>query len=300
MTSLSKGLRERLEKELPFPDLKEHARRVSADGTVKFLFELVDGQVVETVFIPTAKRSTLCISSQAGCRSGCKFCASGIGGLERNLDAGEIVGQVLKARRAVFPKLISHIVFMGVGEPFDNYENAVKAARLLNASYGAHIGARHITLSTCGIIPGIERLAEEGLQIELSVSLHAPNDKLRSQIMPINQKYPLPKLMDACRAYARRTNRQVTFEYILLKDVNCSLLIAEELAVLMKGWLAKVNLIPYNPVTEFPFETPSRQEILSFKNALESKGVVCTLRSPRGRDVSAACGQLRHQERPLQ
>jgi 23S rRNA (adenine2503-C2)-methyltransferase len=299
MTSLPKGLRERLAAQAPFPVLRERDRRTSSDKTTKFLWELFDGQMVETVFIPTEKRAALCISSQAGCKFGCGFCASGLGGWKRDLSAGEIVGQVLSAQRAVAPKAmmakaITHVVFMGVGEPFDNYDNALKAAKLINAPEGCGIAARHITFSTCGIVPGIERLAGEGLQIELSVSLHAPNDKLRSQLMPVNRKYPLPALLSACRAYAKRTNRQVTFEYVLIKDVTSTPKAATELASLMKGWLAKVNLIPCNPVKEFPYAPPSREEMMAFKKELERRGVICTLRSPRGRDVAAACGQLRH------
>ncbi|NTV29985.1 MAG: 23S rRNA (adenine(2503)-C(2))-methyltransferase RlmN [Candidatus Omnitrophica bacterium] len=293
MSSLPRSLRDRLAAEVPFPQLTERGRKVSSDGTVKFLFELADGQMIETVFIPTEKRSALCISSQAGCKFGCGFCASGLGGWKRNLSAGEIVAQVLRARRAVAPEKVTHIVFMGVGEPFDNYDNVLKAARLLNAADGGNIAARRITISTCGLVPGIKRLAEEGLQIELSVSLHAPNDRLRSQLMPVNKKYPLRELMPACRAYAKETNRQVTFEYILIKDLTCTPAAAAELAALMRGWLSKVNLIPYNPVAEFPYATPAREAVFAFRQELERWGVICTLRSPRGRDVGAACGQLR-------
>ena len=184
-------------------------------------------------------------------------------------------------------------VLMGVGEPFDNYDNALKAAKLMNAGEGFKIAARRITFSTCGLVPGIERLATEGVQIELSVSLHAPNDKLRSQLMPVNKRYPLKVLLSACREYAKRTNRQVTFEYVLIKDVTCTPKAAVELAALMKGWLSKVNLIAYNPVAEFAYATPSREDMAAFKKELERRGVICTLRSPRGRDVAAACGQLR-------
>jgi 23S rRNA (adenine2503-C2)-methyltransferase len=296
MTSLPAALRAKLVRELPFPVFTERERLVSTDKTTKFLFELSDGQTIETVFIPIKERAALCVSSQAGCKFACGFCASGLGGWKRNLTTGEILAQVLHARRAVRPRPVTHIVFMGVGEPFDNYENVMKAVRLLNAKEGLNIAARRITLSTCGVVPGIDRMAGEGLQVELSVSLHAPNDALRNQIMPVNKRYPLAKLMAVCRAYAKRTNRQVTFEYILIKDLTCTRKAAEELAGLMKGWLAKVNLIPYNPVAEFPYATPTRDEVQSFQKELERRGVLCTMRAPRGRDVAAACGQLRNKK----
>lgn len=294
MSSLSKDLRQKLNEHLPFPVLKELQRYVSSDGTTKFLWGLRDDEMIETVFIPTEKRTTLCISSQAGCKFGCHFCASGIGGWRRDLAAGEIVGQVLRVRAAMAPSGLTHIVFMGVGEPFDNYDNVMKAVRLLNRSEGVNIAARRITLSTCGVVAGIERFAKEGLQVELSVSLHAPDDEMRSLLMPVNKKYPLKSLMAACRHYAQKTNRQVTFEYILIKDLTSTAKAARTLAGLMKGWLSKVNLIPYNPVKEFTYEPPSREEAFRFKADLEAQGVVCTMRTPRGRDVSAACGQLRH------
>ncbi len=294
MSSLPKSLRDKLSAGLPFPALSEHSRHRSDDGTVKFLFELHDGQRIETVFIPTSKRGTLCVSSQAGCKFGCRFCASGIGGFKRNLSTGEIIGQVLHAMRTAAPKPITHIVFMGTGEPFDNYDQVFKAVRLLNHPDGLNIAARRITISTCGIIPGIERMAQEGLQVELCVSLHAPDDAVRARLMPVNAKYPLKELLAVCRRYAETTNRQVTFEYILIKDLTCTKTAAAALARLMKGWLSKVNLIRYNPVSEFTCQAPSMDEARVFQAALESAGVVCTLRSARGDDVSAACGQLRN------
>ncbi|MBF0486364.1 MAG: 23S rRNA (adenine(2503)-C(2))-methyltransferase RlmN [Candidatus Omnitrophica bacterium] len=293
ITTLSKELREQLSSTVPFPILKETDRRTSKDGTIKFLFTLSDGEMIETVFIPTEKRATLCISSQAGCKFGCAFCASGLLGWKRNLTVGEILGQVLYAQHET-KGAVSHIVFMGTGEPFDNYDNVLAAAKMLNAPEGFHIAARHITISTCGVVPGIERFAGEGMQIELSVSLHASNDTIRSQLMPVNKKYPLKVLISACRAYAQKTNRQVTLEYILIRDLTCTPMAAKELARLMKGWLSKVNLIPYNVVKELPYLTPSREDIAGFKMMLERSGVICTLRAPRGTDIAAACGQLRH------
>lgn len=294
MTSLPQPLRDKLVSAVPFPDIKVQARHKAADGTIKFLFGLADGQRIESVFIPTEKRGTICLSSQAGCKFGCQFCASGIGGFCRNLTAGEIMAQVLTVMREAAPKPVTHVVFMGTGEPFDNFDNVFKAIGLLNAAEGCNIAARRITVSTCGVIPGIERMAQVGLQVELCISLHAPNDEIRSSLMPVNKKYPLAQLLKACRAYAQKTNRQVTFEYVLIKDLTCSRAAARELSKLMRGWLAKVNLIVYNPVKEFSYKAPSKEEIRTFQADLEKAGVVCTLRSARGDDVSAACGQLRH------
>ncbi len=294
MSSLPKILRDKLAAVIPFPVILEKAVRASADGTKKFLFELCDGQWVEAVFIPTEKRAALCISSQAGCKFGCGFCASGIGGWKRHLSTGEIMAQVLWAAKSCAGQgELTHIVFMGVGEPFDNYDNVLKAVRLLNAPEAMKIAARRITISTCGVVPGIKRLAGEGLQVELSVSLHAPSDALRSRLMPVNRKYPLSELMKACRAYARNTNRQVTFEYILIKDMTCTDRCADELAGLLRGWLAKVNLIACNPVGESAYQAPSMEKMMHFKHSLERRGVVTTFRTPRGRDIAAACGQLR-------
>lgn len=294
MTSFSRPLRDKLASALPFPVMKEYKRSAALDGTTKFLFELADGERVETVFIPTAKRGTLCVSSQAGCKFSCGFCASGLGGFARDLATAEIVGEVVNAMRAVHPRKVTHVVFMGTGEPFDNYDNVMKAVRLINAGDGLNIAARRITISTCGVIPGIERFSTEGIQVELCISLHASNDEQRARIMPVNQKYPLKDLLATCRRYAKVTGRQVTFEYILIKDVTCTPLAARELVALMKGWLSKVNLIPYNPVKEFVHRPPTMAEAREFKGLVERGGVVCTLRSPRGDDVSAACGQLRH------
>lgn len=294
MSSLSKNLRHILEEKRPFPILLELKRDVSKDGTTKFLWKLSDGQTIETVYIPTQKRRTLCISSQAGCKFGCRFCASGLGGWKRNLTTGEIIAQVLRVCDMIKPEQITHLVFMGVGEPFDNYDQVLKAVRTLNAPEGLGIAARRITISTCGIIDGIHRFAQENIQVELSVSLHAPFDDVRSQLMPVNQRYKLKDLIQACKQYAQKTNRQVTFEYILIKNMTSTPKAAEALALLMKGWLSKINLIPCNAIKEFSYQPPSRVEIVQFKQILEKKGIVVTLRTPRGEDVSAACGQLRH------
>ncbi len=297
MSSLPAPLREVLAREFPFPYIVEKKTLRSADGTCKFLWSMQDGECIETVFIPMEDHNTLCISSQAGCRFACRFCASGLGGWKRSLTTGEILGQVLAAGRRVAPERISHIVFMGTGEPFDNYDNVIKAVRLMNAPEGLNVAARRITISTAGLVPGIRRFSEEGKQIELSVSLHASNDRLREELMPVNRKYPLPELMKACRDHAKKTGRQVTFEYILIKGKNCSTDNARELGRLLKGWLAKVNLIPYNENQEFPFKAPTRAGVDRFRALLEAEGVHTTLRAARGTDIAAACGQLRHESK---
>ncbi len=291
MSSLPAALRAKLSCRFPFPDVRQIDMRQSADGTRKFLFGLCDGQRVESVFIPAGKRATLCISSQAGCKFGCGFCASGLGGWKRDLTSGEILGQVLLAKKACADAgEVTHIVFMGVGEPFDNYDNVLKAVRLLNAPEALHIAARRITISTCGVVPGIERLAAEGLQVELSVSLHASNDALRSRLMPVNRKYPLAALMKTCRAYARTTGRQVTFEYILIKDLTCTDACADELYKLLRGWLCKVNFIACNAVGELAFKPPSKDEGARFQASLKGRGIITTWRMARGQDIAAACG----------
>lgn len=297
MSSLPAPLREALAREFPFPHIEEKKVLRSADGTGKFLWAMHDGESVETVFIPMEDHNTLCISSQAGCKFGCKFCASGLGGWKRNLTTGEIMGQVLAAARRVAPLRITHIVFMGTGEPFDNYDEVMQAVRLMNAPEALNIAARRITISTSGVVPGIRRFSGEGRQIELSVSLHAASDRLRDELMPVNKKYPLKELMAVCREHAKKTGRQVTFEYILIKGKNCAAEDARQLGKMLKGWLAKVNLIPYNENQEFPFKAPVRAEVDQFRAWLEAEGVHTTLRSPRGTDISAACGQLRHESR---
>jgi len=294
MTNLSVELRAGLKKDYSFAPQKPIEVVASSDKTKKFLFKLKDGETVETVLIPTSKRSTVCVSTQAGCKFGCRFCASGIGGLRRNLSAGEIIGQILYARKEAKATPLSHIVFMGVGEPMDNYENLLKVIRIVNSPKGLKIAARRITISTCGLIPEIKKLATEGLQIELAVSLHGFDFDSRNVLMPVNRKYPIDDLIEACREYAKTTKRQITFEYILIKDVTCSLQAAGGLKKLLKGILCKMNLIPYNKVSEFDHQPPSYDEMMSFRDSLVNNGIHATIRRPRGRDVSAACGQLRH------
>ncbi len=296
MTNLPQGLRKKLSEEFSVTGLSIKETVTSNDGTEKFLLELSDGNVVEAVIIPASRRVTVCISSQAGCKFSCRFCASGMSGFKRDLSAAEIIDEVLllKNRLLSQKRVLTHVVFMGTGEPFDNYDNVLQAARILNDDAGFNIGARRITISTCGIIPGIKRMAEEGLQVELSISLHAADDKTRQKLMPVNQKYPLRDLMKACQEYVARTNRQITFEYILLAGVNADLQTARKLGILLQGVrLAKVNLIPANVVPGSGLNQPVHEEISAFKQALLRAGIYATVRSSRGEDIEAACGQLR-------
>ncbi|MDD5560952.1 MAG: 23S rRNA (adenine(2503)-C(2))-methyltransferase RlmN [Candidatus Omnitrophica bacterium] len=268
--------------------------RKSVDGTAKFLFQLRDNNLVEAVSIPAAKRTTGCISSQAGCKFACEFCASGLKGFKRNLTCGEMLDEVLYLKNNLQDTQLTHVVFMGTGEPLDNYENLLKAVRVINSADAFNIGARRITISTCGVIPGIKKLQEEDLQVELSISLHAADDKLRSRIMPVNRKYPLGDLIKCCQEYIHKTNRQITFEYILAKGLNSDSSSAQKLAALLKGLrLAKVNLIPANPIPKLKVIAPSDPEVAAFKEYLFKAGLNVTLRRPRGQDIDAACGQLK-------
>jgi len=293
MSDLPQPLRAKLKEYFTFFDLRVAERVVSKDGTVKLLLAAADDNLIEAVSIPTAKRMTGCVSTQAGCKFACGFCASGLRGFKRNLTPGEILDQVLLLKDNSPGRTLTHLVFMGTGEPFDNYDNVMKAIRMINAPEGINIGARRITVSTCGIIPGIQRLAGEGLQIELSVSLHAADDQIRSRLMPVNKKYPFSDLMETCRVYAKKTGRQVTFEYVLIRGLNSDLRSAQKLCTIVKGMNAKINLIPANTVRECGFEAPFREEIWSFKDFLAKHGVHVTLRRERGTDIQAACGQLR-------
>jgi len=294
MTNLSLDLRSRLKEKFIFKPLELEKLRESADGTRKFLFRLADGNLIESVLIPVKERLTACLSSQAGCPFSCGFCASGITGFKRNLSSGEITGQLLEISYKLSPEsAITNVVFMGTGEPLDNYENVLKAVRIINSRDGFNVGARRITISTCGIIPGIKKLSAEGLQIELSVSLHAADDKTRTQLMPVNKKYHLRDLISACKDYAALTKRQVTFEYVLIKGINCSKEAADNLVKLLAGWECKVNLLVYNRVEEFPYQPPDEREIEFFRWLLRKRGIVVTLRKSRGKDIEGACGQLR-------
>jgi len=310
MSDLPASLRDTLASEFYILGLELVDLQKSSDGTAKFLFELNDGNLIEAVNIPMRRRApgfigvagtrlcvvTGCISSQAGCKFACEFCASGLKGFKRNLTCGEILDEVLYLKNNLQDVHLTHIVFMGTGEPLDNYDNVLKALRLINSADAFNIGARRITISTCGIIPGIKRLQEEDLQVELSISLHAADDKLRSRIMPVNQKYPLADLIKCCHEYIDRTNRQITFEYILVKGMNADLISAQKLFTLLKNLrLAKVNLIPANPISNPAGKIipPSESEVLSFKDYLFKAGLNVTLRRECGQDIHAACGQLR-------
>lgn len=264
----------------------------SKDQTEKYLFKLEDGNLIESVLIFSAKRATECISSQIGCKYNCLFCESGKKGFTRNLTVSEILNQVLFVKKKVESNL-NNIVFMGIGEPLDNYDNVVKAICILNSKDAFNIGARKITISTCGVIPAIKKLQERNWQIELSVSLHAPENKLRSYLMPVNNMYPLPDLIEACKDYAEKTKRQITFEYILIKGVNDSLIYADKLAELIGGFNSKVNLITFNPAPDSLLQAPGISQVKSFKNKLAVRGIPTTIRVSKGDDISAACGQLK-------
>ena len=291
-TTLPKDFREALKVEFPITQTKLLDVSKSADGTQKLLVGFADGHAVETVLIPATGRFTQCISTQIGCAMGCAFCASGARGVVRSLTADEIVAEYM-AGRALGE--ITNIVVMGMGEPFANYDETIRALKLINAGRGPNLGARHITLSTCGVVPGFARLAAEGIQFELSVSLHAPNDALRSQLMPVNRKWPIDELLKACADYTNATKRIITFEYTVIKGVNDSRACAEELAAQVRRVpMAKVNLIPLSPVAHRPdFQTPDDATMLMFLDVLMKHRVQTMLRRSRGKDANAACGQLR-------
>lgn len=291
MTDLPKPLRARLAEQYDLAPCRVRSESAAPDGTVKYLLDLPDGEVVESVFLPYPGRTSVCISSQVGCPMACSFCATGTEGLARNLSAGEIVDQVLQMQ-ALHAQRISHVVLMGMGEPLLNYDAVLKAVRLLNDQVG--IAMRHITLSTVGVVPNILKLAEEDLQLTLAVSLHAPNDDLRTELVPLNDKYPIGRLLDACRAYTDRTKRRITFEYVLLAGVNDGEREAHELGQLLRGRLASVNVIPYNSTEVAPrYKRPTPEAARRFREIVSSHGVTITQRQERGHRIAAACGQLK-------
>jgi 23S rRNA (adenine2503-C2)-methyltransferase len=294
MTDLGQDLRDRLEAGARLSRLRLIARSNAAgDLTTKVLLALGDGHTVETVLMRyDGGRRTVCISTQVGCGMGCTFCATGLAGLMRNLTAGEIVDQVLAIEQECGER-ISHVVFMGMGEPLANYDATLRAVRLLNAPYGLHIGMRHLTLSTVGLVPQIRRLGEERLQLTLAVSLHAPNDELRSQLVPINRRWPIAELLDASREYTLLTGRRVTFEYVLMAGVNDHAEHARQVAALLGGWGAHLNVIPWNPVYGAQYQRPSPDDVHRFAGLVRRAGVAVTIRVDRGVDIDAACGQLR-------
>ncbi|QFT88821.1 putative dual-specificity RNA methyltransferase RlmN [Bacillus sp. THAF10] len=299
MSNLSKNLREKLEETYTLTTLKTIVQQTSSDGTMKFLFELHDGYSIETVLMRHEYGNSVCVTTQVGCRIGCTFCASTLGGLKRNLEAGEIVAQVVKVQQAIdeLDERVSHVVIMGIGEPFDNYDEMLDFLKIINHDKALNIGARHITVSTSGIIPKIYKFADENLQINFAVSLHAPNTELRSRLMPINRAYKLPELMDSIRYYIKKTGRRVSFEYGLFGGVNDQVEHAEELARLVKGVKCHINLIPVNYVPERDYVRTPKEQIKLFEKTLKSKGVNVTVRREQGHDIDAACGQLRAKER---
>ncbi len=292
-----------LEEHFAIQTLEQAVKQESADGTIKFLFKMQDGNLIETVLMTFPYGHSVCVTTQVGCNIGCSFCASGLLKKNRDLDAGEIVEQIMNVQHHLDAKgtdeRVSHIVVMGIGEPFDNYSNLMNFLRVVNDQKGLMIGARHITVSTSGLTPKIREFAEENIQINLAVSLHAPNNELRTRIMKINRAYPIEKLMDAIDYYLETTNRRITFEYILLNDVNDHVAEAEQLAKLLhnKRHLSYVNLIPYNPVDEHDQYTRSEPEnIKKFYETLKKSGINCGVRLEQGTDIDAACGQLRSKQ----
>lgn len=293
MTNLSKSLRKRLEERYRIGDLHMLKRQISGvDPTEKFLFELWDGNMVESVLMKYQYGNSVCISSQAGCRMGCRFCASAIGGLARDLEVSEMLGQIYQIRK-ITGERVSNIVVMGTGEPLDNYENFLKFIYMISDEHGLHISQRNITASTCGIVPNIRRLAEEKLQITLALSLHASNQEKRRSLMPIADKYGLDEVLKACEDYFRKTGRRVTYEYSLVQGVNDTKEDARELAALFQNKNCHINLIPVNPIKERDFRKPDSKNVLVFKNRLEHHGINVTIRRERGSDIDGACGQLR-------
>ncbi|HEU4345676.1 MAG TPA: 23S rRNA (adenine(2503)-C(2))-methyltransferase RlmN [Candidatus Binatia bacterium] len=321
MTNLSASLRAQLDEDFSISRFSVLRRSESRDGTVKFLFGLDDGNAIESVLIPEVKRLTLCISTQAGCGFGCAFCATAAMGLKRNLRASEIVDQVLEAGRSLSadpvgerdPRLtlssppsptgrgkgegrITHVVLMGMGEPLANYAQTVRALEAISEpTWGIGISPRRITLSTVGLVPQMERLMEE-TRVNLAVSLHAPSERLRGQLMPVNRKYSLQQLIDGCRSLPLPRRKRITFEYVLLGGVNDSAEHAEQLCELLKGIRCKVNVIPFNPHPGSPFQCPADRETERFQNVLRARGVQVNVRRPRGDDIQAACGQLQGEE----
>ena len=293
MTNLSKALREKLEEEyviLPVTMLERQMSKL--DGTNKFLFRLSDGNVVESVLMRYKHGNSVCISSQVGCRMGCRFCASTIGGLERNLSPSEMLGQIYQIQK-ITGERVSNVVVMGTGEPMDNYENFLTFVRILTDDHGLHISQRNVTVSTCGIVPKIRELALQHLQITLALSLHGSTQEKRKQLMPVANKYELQEVLDACDFYFQETGRRVTFEYSLVHGVNDTEADAQELTGILKSRNCHLNLIPVNPIKERDFQQPSRKNALNFKNKLEKSGINVTIRREMGADIDGACGQLR-------
>ena len=295
MTNLSLELRKKLEENYTMCNYKILKKQESKDGTIKYLFDVLDGNAIETVLMRYHHGNSICVSSQIGCKMGCKFCASTGINFIRSLTSGEIVEQIIAVEQDTGEK-ISNVVFMGIGEPFDNYDNVVNAIRIINNPKGLNIGARHISISTSGIVPKIYQLADENIQCTLSISLHATSNEKRSSMMPVNNAYPLEELMKACKEYIKKTNKRISFEYALAKDNNDNLQDAKELVKLLKGMLCHVNLIPINKIENGKFDKSSNENIMKFRDYLNDHGIVATIRRELGSDIDAACGQLRRKE----
>lgn len=294
MTDLPENMRAALEKKFCISrpaalDLK----RSFSDGTTKYLMELPDRGTIETVYLPGRDRATVCLSTQVGCKFACDFCASAALGFVRNLSQSEIIDQAMLIKTQNPRANITNLVFMGVGEPFDNYDNVMRSIKIFNDKDAFNIGARRMTVSTCGVIPGIKKFSQEGLQVELSVSLHSADDSVRSRLLPVNKRYALDPLMEACRDYIKATNRIITFEYVLLKGVNVSVSDAGALAERLKGMKCRVNAISYNRAPGKDYAAPSEKDELQFIKALKDAGLNVTHRRPKGDDIDAGCGQLR-------
>ena len=292
MTNLSLELREKLKQNYTICNFKILKKQESSDGTKKYLFDVLDGNAIETVLMSYHHGYSLCVSSQVGCKMGCKFCASTGIQFARNLTSGEIVEQILAVEQDNNIR-ISNIVFMGIGEPLDNYDNVVNAIRIINNQKGINIGARHISISTSGLVPKIYQLAEENIQCTLSISLHATTNEQRSSMMPVNNRYPIEELLKACKDYINKTNRRISFEYALAKNNNDNLEDAKRLVHLLKGMICHVNLIPINKIENGEFTKSTNENIIKFRDYLNDHGIVATIRRELGSDIDAACGQLR-------
>ena len=292
MTNLSLNLREKLKENYTICNFKILKKQESKDGTIKYLFDVLDGNAIETVLMSYHHGYSICVSSQIGCKMGCKFCASTGINFIRNLSSGEIVEQILAVEQDTGIR-ISNVVFMGIGEPLDNYDNVINAIHIINNQKGLSIGARHISISTSGLVPKIYKLAEENIPCTLSISLHATTNEKRSKMMPVNNSYPIEELIEACKYYLEKTNRRISFEYALAKDNNDNIEDAKGLIKLLKGMLCHVNLIPINKIENGKFTKSSNENIIKFRDYLNEHGIVATIRRELGSDIEAACGQLR-------
>ena len=295
ITNMKKTVIEELKKDFTLGTLECVTHQKSKDGTQKFLFQLEDGNLIETVLMHQEYGYSVCVTTEVGCNMDCQFCASGMKKKLRNLETKEMVLQILMVSKLAQVR-VSHVVVMGIGEPFDNYDNVISFLKIINHPLGLEIGARHITVSTCGIVPKIIEYSDFDLQVNLAISLHAPNNKIRNQLMPINKAYPIEELIKAIRYYIQKTNRRVTIEYILIKGINDSVGCADELATLLHGLNVYVNLIPYNEVIGKPYERSKKEDMVAFFDWLKKRRINVQLRKEQGSDIDAACGQLRSKD----